>query len=118
MTSSARAVVRGDRGNEPRRSKLATPQPDTMPATGGDSACLEGMDATLDLRNTKARLVRVAAAAATGAVLTYFTMRAIDSSGPSANHDPVGSSAVPLLAIAIFVVTTMMSHAIITKRRR
>ncbi len=75
------------------------------------------MDAMTDLRNTRARLVRLAVAAAIGGVLTWFTMHAITSSGPGPNGDPVGASAVPLLAIAIFVVTTAMSHAILTRRR-
>lgn len=78
--------------------------------------CPPGMDAT-DLRNTKARLVRLAIAVAIGAVLTFFTMKAMTSSGPAANKDPVGASEVPLLAIFIFVVTTAFSHAILARRR-
>jgi hypothetical protein len=70
-----------------------------------------------DLRNTKARLVRVACAAAIGAVLTFFTIKAMTSSGPAPNHDPVGSSMVPLLAIFVFVVTSLFAHAILSRRR-
>ncbi len=75
------------------------------------------MDALTDLRNTKARLVRLALAAAIGAVFTWFTMQAMTSSGPGPNRDPVGASEVPLLAIFIFVVTTAVSHVILSKRR-
>jgi hypothetical protein len=74
-----------------------------------------------DLRNTKARLIKLAIAVVIGAVLTWFTMRAMMSSGPSApsaKRDPVGASEVPLLAIFIFVVTTAFSHVILSKRRR
>jgi hypothetical protein len=40
-----------------------------------------------DLRNTKARLGRLALAAACGAVLTFFTLEAMLSSGRGPNHD-------------------------------
>jgi len=73
-----------------------------------------------DLRNTKARLVKLAIAAAIGLVFTWFTMHAMTSSGPSApaaSRDPVGASEVPLLAIFIFVLTTAFSHVILSKRR-
>jgi hypothetical protein len=70
-----------------------------------------------DLRNTKARLRRLAIAAACGAVFTYFTIRAMLSSGRGPNHDPVGASLAPLLAVFIFVVTTGFSHAILSRRR-
>ena len=76
------------------------------------------MDAKLDLRNTKARLVRLSIAAAISAVFTFFAMRAMSSSGPAPNTDPVGASTKPLLAIAIFVVLTGFSHAILSRRRR
>jgi hypothetical protein len=70
-----------------------------------------------DLRNTKARLRRLAIAAACGALFTYFTLKAMLSSGPNPNHDPVGASLAPLLAVFIFVVTTGFSHAILSRRR-
>jgi hypothetical protein len=73
------------------------------------------MDAT-DLRNTRARLKRLAIAAAIGLVLTFFTMKAM-SSGRPPNHDPVGSSTMPLLAIFVFVLETMIAHKIISKKR-
>jgi hypothetical protein len=74
-----------------------------------------GMDG--DLRNTKARLIKVGLAAAIGAVFTFFTIKAMTSSGPGPNHDPVGSSMVPLLSIFIFVVTSLFAHAILSRRR-
>ena len=75
------------------------------------------MDPPTDLRNTKARLIRLAIAAVIGGVLTWFTIQAMRSSGPAPNSDPVGSGMVPMLAIAIFVVTTACSHAILSRRR-
>jgi len=69
-----------------------------------------------DLRNTRARLIKLAIAAAIGAVLTWFAMQAMTSSGPAANRDPVGASTVPLLAIAVFVVTTAVTHGILSRR--
>ena len=69
-----------------------------------------------DLRNTKARLIKLAIAAVIGAVLTWFAMMAMTSSGPAANSDPVGAGSVPLLAIAIFVVTTAVTHGILSRR--
>ena len=73
------------------------------------------MDA--DLRNTKARLSRLALAAVIGAVFTFFTLKAMLSSGPGPNHDPVGASIAPLLAIFVFVITTGFAHKILSKRR-
>jgi hypothetical protein len=70
-----------------------------------------------DLRNTKARLTRLALACACGAVLTYFAMKAMLSSGRAPNHDPVGASIAPLLGVFVFVVTTGLSHSILCRRR-
>jgi hypothetical protein len=70
-----------------------------------------------DLRNTKARLVKLAIAAVIGAVFTWFAMQSMQSSGRGPNKDPVGASEVPLLAIAMFVVTTACAHAILSRRR-
>ena len=70
-----------------------------------------------DLRNTKGRLRKLALAAAIGAIFTFFMMKAMMSSGPGPNHDPVGASIAPLLAIFVFVVTTGFSHKILSRRR-
>lgn len=70
-----------------------------------------------DLRNTKGRLKRLALAAAIGAVFTVVAMKAMLSSGRGPNHDPVGSSIAPLLAIFVFVITTGFGHSILSKRR-
>ena len=75
------------------------------------------MDDPTDLRDTRRRLVRLALAAVIGGVLTWFTMHAMMSSGRAPNRDPVGAGSVPLLAIAVFVVTTLCSHAILARRR-
>lgn len=70
-----------------------------------------------DLRNTKARLTRLALAAVIGGIFTFFMMKAMRSSGPAPNHDPVGASIAPLLAIFVFVITTGFSHKILSRRR-
>ena len=75
------------------------------------------MDESTDLRNTRARLIKLAIAAAIGGVLTFFTVLSMTSSGRGANSDPVGASIMPLLGVAIFVVTTSMAHKIISKKR-
>lgn len=71
----------------------------------------------LDLRNTRARVTRLAIAAVIGAVFTYFTMRMM-SGGPSPNHDPIGGSTKPLLAIFVFVIETIVAHKIISSKKR
>jgi hypothetical protein len=74
-------------------------------------------ESTTDLRNTRGRLIKLAIAAAIGGVLTLFTMLSITSTGRGANSDPIGQSIMPLLGIAIFVVTTSLAHKVIAKRR-
>ena len=87
-------------------------------ATHAGSYCLGCMDdSSLDLRNTGGRLIKLAIAAAIGGVLTFFTTRAMMSSGHGGNADPVGASIMPLLGVFIFVVTTGFAHAIVSKKR-
>jgi len=74
-------------------------------------------DASIDLRNTRGRLKKLALAALIGGVMTFFTVRAMMSSGHGPNPDPVGASIMPLLGLAIFVVTTSVSHRVISKKR-
>jgi len=74
-------------------------------------------DGSLDIRNTRGRLIKLAIAAAIGGVLTFFTVLAMSSSGRGPNHDPVGASIMPLLGLAIFVMTTAMTHRILSKKR-
>ena len=74
-------------------------------------------DAPIDLRNTRARLIKLAIACVIGAVLTFFTLKAMLSSGRGPNPDPIGSSMVYLMAIAIFVLTTTFTLKIISKKR-
>ena len=69
-----------------------------------------------DIRNTRGRLVKLAIAAAIGGVLTFFTMLAMTSTGRGPNPDPIGSSIMPLLGVVIFVMTTMFSLKIISKK--
>ena len=70
-----------------------------------------------DIRNTRGRLVKLGIAAAIGGILTFFTVMAMTSTGRGANGDPVGMTIMPLLGVAIFVVTTSMAHKIISKKR-
>jgi hypothetical protein len=74
------------------------------------------MDDATDLRNTRGRLIKLAIAAVIGGVLTFFTMLAMTSTGKG-NPDPVGASIMPLLGVAIFVVTTGFAHRIVSKKR-
>jgi hypothetical protein len=75
------------------------------------------MDESTDLRNTRGRLIKLAIAAAIGGVLTVFTMLGITNTGRGPNPDPVGASIIPLLGVAIFVVTTSFAHKFISKKR-
>lgn len=70
-----------------------------------------------DLRNTRGRLVKLAIAAAIGSVLTFFVIRAMTDSGRGPNEDPIGTASVGILAIAVFFVTTLCAHKLITKKR-
>lgn len=70
-----------------------------------------------DLRNTRGRLIKLAIAAAIGGVLTFFLVQAMTNSGRGPNEDPIGTGSVGILAIAVFVVTTLCAHKIITKKR-
>ncbi|MBL9014795.1 MAG: hypothetical protein JNL83_11495 [Myxococcales bacterium] len=78
------------------------------------------MDAEIDtdLRNVRRRLVRLAIASAISAVLTYLTMQAMVSSGRGPSADPISSSSVGVLSIAIFVITTLVSYSVISRKRR
>ena len=71
----------------------------------------------MDLRNTRARLKTLALAIAIGAVMTFFTVKAMLSSGPAPNTDPVGGSTVGLLAIFVFVISTMFASKVLSKKR-
>ena len=70
-----------------------------------------------DLRNTRARLVKLAIAAAIGGVLTFFLIYGIIQTGRGPNEDPIGTGSVGILAIAVFVVTTVCAHKVIAKKR-
>ena len=74
------------------------------------------MDDATDLRNTRARLIRLAIAAVIGGVLAFFSTRAMMSTGHG-NTDPVGASIMPLLGGVIFVMATAMAHRILSKKR-
>ena len=74
-------------------------------------------DASVDLQNYGPRLRRLAIAAAIGAILTFFSVKAMTSSGRGPNEDPVGLGSVGMLAFAMFVITTGFAHKIISKKR-
>jgi hypothetical protein len=69
----------------------------------------------LDLRDTRGRLKRLALAAAFALFVTTFIMRWINSVSRAPNSDPVGSSTVPLLAIAMFVVVTALGAKLLAR---
>jgi hypothetical protein len=77
---------------------------------------MDPRDPSTDLRNTRARLIKLAIAAAIGAILTFFTIQAMLSSGPGPNKDPVAGSSVAVLAVAVFLVTTTVAHRIVSFR--
>ena len=65
----------------------------------------------LDLRDRRARLIRLGIAVLISLGATFLTMRWIDSVSSDPNPDPVGKSTVGMLAIAVFVVNTAVAHA-------
>jgi hypothetical protein len=73
------------------------------------------MDHAMDLRDSRGRLIRLAIAAAIGAIVAMLVLRAI---GPAENPDPVASGSVAMLGIAIFVVITAVAHGAIAKLHR
>ena len=88
-------------------------------ATGAPPGCHPLMDeGSIDLRDHRGRLVRLAIAVAAGLAITIVSMRWIRSDSVKPNTDPVGGSSVALLAIAIFVVTSMLALSIVTKLAR
>lgn len=74
-------------------------------------------DASTDLKNYGPRLRRIAIAAVIGLVMTFFSVKAMTSSGRGPNDDPVGVGSVGMLAVAMFVITTALAHKIISKKR-
>lgn len=72
----------------------------------------------LDLRDTRGRLRRLALAAAVALLVTTLVMYWIDSVSDAPNADPVGSSTRPLLAIGMFVMTTLVVHTAVVKISR
>lgn len=74
-------------------------------------------DASADLHNYGPRLKRLAVAAVIGAIMTFFSVKAMTSSGRGPNEDPVGVGSVGMLAFAMFVMTTGVAHKLISKKR-
>lgn len=72
----------------------------------------------LDLRDTRGRLRRLLLAASFALLVTTLVMRWINSVSDAPNSDPVGASTQPLLAIGMFVMTTLVSHTAIVKLSR
>jgi hypothetical protein len=63
----------------------------------------------IDLRDQRGRLVRLVAGVAIGAVATVVVLTAILAASARPNADPVGQSSVGLLAIAVFVVASLLA---------
>lgn len=72
---------------------------------------------SVDLHDYGPRIRKLAIAAVIGAILTFFSVKAMTSSGRGPNEDPVGAGSVYMLGFAMFVVTTGFAHRIITKKR-
>lgn len=75
-------------------------------------------DNSLDLHNYGPRLRTLAIAAIIGAVMTYFSVKGMTNSGRGPNHDPVGVSSVGMVAFAMFIVTTLFAHKILSKAQK
>lgn len=71
-----------------------------------------------DLRNTRARLTRLAIATTLGIAFTTIAMLTIVDTGRGPNADPVGTASVGLLAIAVFVVVTGVAYKALLRWRR
>jgi hypothetical protein len=71
----------------------------------------------VDLHGYGPRLRKIAIAAVIGAVLTFFAVKGMTSTGRGPNQDPVGLGSVGMVAIAMFVVTTAFAHKILSKKR-
>jgi len=74
-------------------------------------------ETSIDLHGYGPRLRKIAIAVVIGAVMTFFAVKGMTSTGRGPNHDPVDMGSVGMVAIAMFVVTTAMAHKIISKKR-
>lgn len=74
-------------------------------------------DSSVDLKDYGPRLRKLAIAAAIGATLTFFSVKGMTSTGRGPNPDPVGMGSVGMVAFAMFVVTTLFAHKILSKKR-
>jgi len=72
-------------------------------------------DSSLDLRDSRGRLVRLGIAAAIALLVTIVAMSWINSWSRAPNADPVGASELPLLGIAVFVVLTAFVSGVLTR---
>ena len=84
-------------------------QPDKPPGVSKD------MDDSIDLRDSRGRLVRLGIAAAIGLLVTFVAMHWINGWSRAPNADPVGASELPLLAIGVFVVVTAVMTGVIAR---
>jgi len=69
----------------------------------------------LDLHNYGPRLRKLAYAAIIGAVMTFFAVKGMTQTGRGPNSDPVGVGSVGMVAIAMFVLTTLFAHKFLSK---
>jgi hypothetical protein len=70
----------------------------------------------LDIHNYGPRLRKLAIAAVIGGVFTFFCVKAMTESGRGPNPDPVGMGSVGMVAFAMFIVVTMVTHKILSKK--
>lgn len=72
-------------------------------------------DPSLDIRDQRRRLVRLAVSACVGVVVTVLSLRFMIATSRSPNADPIGSSSVGLLGIGIFVTTTTFMVSLLSR---
>jgi hypothetical protein len=75
-------------------------------------------DDKVDLHGYGPRLKKIAIAALIGAVLTAVAVEGMMSSGRAPNQDAVGSVSVWMVAIAMFLATTVVAHKLLSRKRR
>jgi len=75
-------------------------------------------DADVDLLDTRGRLRRLALATTIGALVTLLVMHLIGSVSTPASNDPVSPSAILLLAVGMFVVTTALGVSVLAHLHR
>ena len=71
----------------------------------------------LDIHNYGPRLRKLALAAVIGAVMAFFAVKGMMSTGRGPNSDAVGATSVYMVGFAMFIATTVLAHKILSKKR-